>query len=65
MTARNVDGGYGGPSDPDHCYDLDATIDALAGLDLTTAEVAERGLDTDDGPRTALDTLIIATRPAE
>jgi SAM-dependent methyltransferase len=59
----NIDGGHGGPSDPDHCYELEETLAALAGLEFTTAEIAERGVDTDEGPRTALDTLVIARRP--
>ena len=60
----NTEHGYGGPSDPDHCYDLDATVAALTALDIDTAEVAKREVDTDDGPRTALDTLVIATAPS-
>ncbi len=60
----NVDHGHGGPSDPDVCYDLDQTLDALTELDIGTAVVAERQVDSDDGPRTALDTLVIAVRPA-
>ncbi len=59
----NVEHGYGGPTDPEHCYDLDTTTEALGGLEIRLAEVAERPVDTDEGPRTALDTLVIATRP--
>ncbi|MGF1595703.1 MAG: class I SAM-dependent methyltransferase [Acidimicrobiales bacterium] len=59
----NVEGGHGGPSSPDVCYGLDETVSALEGLEITTAEVAERHVDTDDGDRVALDTLIIARRP--
>ena len=59
----NVEHGYGGPTDPDHCYELDTTIAALGGLEVRLAEVAQRPVETDDGPRTALDTLVIATRP--
>jgi SAM-dependent methyltransferase len=58
----NIEHGYGGPPDPDRCYDLDATAAALAGLELEWAEVAERPVETDDGPRAALDTLVIARR---
>ncbi len=58
----NVEHGYGGPSDPDHCYDVAGTRAALHGLDITTAEVVERDVETDDGLRTALDTLVIAKR---
>ena len=60
----NVAAGYGGPSDPDSCYDLSDTVAALAGLDILIAEIAERPVPTDDGPRTALDTVVLATRPA-
>jgi hypothetical protein len=42
---------------------VDDTVAALAGLDITTAEVVERHVDTPDGRKTALDTLVIARRP--
>ena len=45
-------------------YDLDETVGALEGLEIQTAEVAERAVETDDGQRIALDTLVIARRPA-
>ncbi len=60
----NVEHGHGGPSDPDHCYDLDATVARLGFLEIRVAEVAKRRVETEGGPRTALDTLVIATRPA-
>mgnify|MGYP001821151401 CR=1 FL=1 len=60
----NVEHGHGGPPTEDVCYDLDSTVEALAGLELELAEVAERQVETDDGPRTALDTLVIARRQA-
>jgi SAM-dependent methyltransferase len=59
----NVAHGHGGPPDPDRCYDLDDTVAALSGLEIELAEVAERPVETDEGPRTALDTLVIARRP--
>lgn len=59
----NVTDGYGGPPSTDVCYTVDDTVAALDGLDVTTAEVAERIVDTPDGRRTALDTLVIARRP--
>ncbi len=58
----NVEHGHGGPPDPDHCYDVAGTQAALRGLDISTAEVVEREVETAEGPRTALDTLVIATR---
>jgi len=59
----NVEHGYGGPPSADVCYTVDDTVDALDALDISTAEVAERHVDTADGTRTALDTLVIARRP--
>jgi 2-polyprenyl-3-methyl-5-hydroxy-6-metoxy-1,4-benzoquinol methylase len=59
----NVEHGYGGPPSTEVCYSVDDTVAALDTLDVTTAEVVERSVDTPDGPRTALDTLVIARRP--
>jgi 2-polyprenyl-3-methyl-5-hydroxy-6-metoxy-1,4-benzoquinol methylase len=59
----NVTDGYGGPPSPEVCYTVEETIDAIQGLNISTAEVAERQVDTPDGVQTALDTLVIATRP--
>ena len=59
----NVTDGYGGPPSAEVCYTVDDTVAALDGLDVTVAEIAERNVDTADGPRTALDTLVIARRP--
>jgi Fe2+ or Zn2+ uptake regulation protein/SAM-dependent methyltransferase len=58
----NIEHGYGGPSSPDRCYDLDETVAALDGLEIEVAQVVERQVETDDGPRTALDTLVIGSR---
>ncbi len=60
----NVTEGYGGPPSAEVCYTVDETVGALEGLHVTVAELAERHVDTPDGDRTALDTLVIATRPA-
>jgi hypothetical protein len=60
----NIEHGYGGPPIPERCYDLDDTVAALAGLEMEVAEVAERHVETEDGPRTALDTLVVGRRPA-
>lgn len=61
----NITDGHGGPSDPDHCYDLDETVSALASLEVDVAEVARRAVETEDGPRSALDTLVVARRPED
>lgn len=52
----NIDAGRGGPQDPDVCYTVEQTVTALAGLEVTFAEVLDR-----DG---ALDTVVLAQRPA-
>lgn len=57
----NVEHGHGGPPDPDVCYTVESTTTALEGLEVTTAEITEREVDTDEGPRIALDTLVVAT----
>ncbi len=59
----NVDHGYGGPPSADVCYTVDETVAALGGLNVTTAEVAERRVETPDGTKVALDTLVIAQQP--
>ena len=60
----NIEHGYGGPPVPDRCYTVDETVEALSGLEVEVAEVAKRDVETEEGPRTALDTLVIARRPA-
>ena len=59
----NIEHGYGGPPSPDVCYTVDETVAALGALDVITAEIAERHVETVDGTKTALDTLVIARRP--
>lgn len=62
----NVEHGYGGPPAPEVCYDLGETVLELrdVGLEISVADVAEREVETDDGPRVALDTLVVARAPA-
>ncbi len=60
----NVEHGHGGPPDAAVCYELGDTVAALSALVIERAEIAERAVETDDGLRTALDTLVIARRPA-
>ena len=43
--------------------DVELVTGALAGFDVELAEVVTRRVDTDDGPRDALDTLVLARRP--
>jgi len=60
----NLDQGYGGPQDPSVLPDVDLVVGALDGLAIDIAEVVTRTVDTDDGTRTALDTLVVARRPS-
>lgn len=61
----NLERGYGGPQHPD-VLTTPAQVVAAIGDRLTVerAEVAERHVQTDDGERVALDTLVLARRPA-
>ncbi|MEM7327021.1 MAG: class I SAM-dependent methyltransferase [Actinomycetota bacterium] len=56
--------GYGGPPDPAVCYDLDETVEALSSLTIEHAAVEQRPVVTADGTRHALDTVVVARRPA-
>ena len=58
----NVTEGHGGPPSPEVCYDVDETVAALECLTPSVAEVARRPVQTDEGERVALDTVVIATR---
>ena len=59
----NPELGHGGPSTEEVCYDVGSTVAAIADLEVETAEVVERDVETPDGIRTALDTLVVARRP--
>ena len=58
----NVTEGHGGPPSPEVWYDVDETVAALEGLTPSVAEVARRPVQTDEGERVALDTVVVATR---
>lgn len=58
----NVEHGHGGPPSADVCYSVDDTVAALDGLDVVVAEVADRAVETADGTKVALDTLVIGRR---
>jgi SAM-dependent methyltransferase len=62
----NLTEGYGGPPDDRVLMTAADVVDDLcgSGLETVTAERIERHIETDDGPRTALDCLVVATRPA-
>ena len=63
-AGRNLDEGWGGPSDPAVLYDPDAVLDAAQGLPVTVEQsgIRERPVDTDEGPRVALDTVVVMRR---
>jgi SAM-dependent methyltransferase len=64
---RNVTEGVGGPPDPELNRSLDELVADLAGtgLDIEEAREVTRQVPTDAGPRTAIDVLVRARRPAE
>jgi len=60
----NLDGGWGGPRDPRVLHDPDDLVAQCAGLPVAveTARLATRVVETEDGPREALDTIGILRR---
>ena len=60
----NLTRGYGGPSNPELLYTSDLLRDNCGSLQVERVEQVERTVDTDDGARNAVDTLLRAVRPA-
>ncbi|HSJ90900.1 MAG TPA: class I SAM-dependent methyltransferase [Ilumatobacter sp.] len=61
----NLEHGYGGPQHLDVLTTPDQVVAAIGDeLTVDRAEVAQRHVQTDDGERVALDTLVLARRPA-
>lgn len=61
---ENLDHGHGGPQHAAVLTTPQQVVEMLgSGLRTVRAEVVEREVATDDGPRTALDTLVVAHRP--
>lgn len=58
----NLERGHGGPRDVAVLHDPMRVAAALEPLVVTRAEEVERRVETDDGPRTALDSLVVAVR---
>jgi SAM-dependent methyltransferase len=58
----NLEHGYGGPQVREVLYTREGISAGLAPLEIIKAERVERHVDTEDGPRTALDTLVVARR---
>jgi SAM-dependent methyltransferase len=60
----NLTEGTGGPQDPDVLYTPEAVRADLPGLRVVRAERVHRTVERDDGPATAIDTLVRAVRGA-
>ncbi len=63
--SSNIEHGYGGPQDPAVLYTAQDVADDLAdsGLRVDRTETVQRPVETPDGPRIALDALVVASRP--
>lgn len=63
---RNVTDGVGGPPDPEVCRDVAEVVDDLTGTGVEVIRASEvlRPVETEDGPRDAIDLLVRAERPA-
>lgn len=62
---ENLEHGYGGPQQIDVLTSPDQVVAELgAGFTIERSEVAERRVQTDDGERVALDTIVLARRDA-
>lgn len=61
--ATNLTAGYGGPQYPEVLYGPQDVLAYLDGYTIVKAERVERVVTTEDGPRTAIDLLVRATRP--
>lgn len=60
---ENLEHGYGGPQHVDVLTTPEQALAALGdGFQVERSEVAERHVQTDDGERVALDTLVLARR---
>lgn len=60
----NIAHGYGGPPDPAILHRASAIVAALPGLTVRRAGQAARPVQTSEGERVAIDTVVRAERPA-
>ncbi|MGD8377825.1 MAG: class I SAM-dependent methyltransferase [Acidobacteriota bacterium] len=61
--STNLEGGYGGPQDPDLLYTAEEVVTALGGsLQIEKAHPVERPVETDEGIRVAIDCLVRGNR---
>ncbi|MER7072409.1 class I SAM-dependent methyltransferase [Terrabacter sp. NPDC000476] len=65
-AGRNLEEGWGGPSDRAVLYDPDEVLAAAAGLpvQVRSSAVRERPVEADDGAHVALDTVVVLGRTA-
>lgn len=63
----NLDHGHGGPQDPELLLDPKEVAGRLAdvGLEVELARRVTRPVETEAGQRSAIDTLVVARRPAD
>jgi SAM-dependent methyltransferase len=63
--SRNLEHGHGGPKSPEVLYSPEDVVADLegSGLEIERAEAVERPVDTPEGERVAIDTLVRASRP--
>lgn len=63
-AGRNLTEGWGGPSSREVLYDPDEVVDAAEGLPVAVehAGIRVRPVETEDGPREALDTVVVLRR---
>jgi SAM-dependent methyltransferase len=63
-AGRNLAEGWGGPSDRSVLYDPDEVLEAADGLPVTVDQsgIRERPVETDEGERVALDTVVVLHR---
>ena len=58
----NIAHGHGGPQDPGILHRVDDVVAGLPGLTIARAEQARRPVQTDEGERVAIDTVVRAQR---
>lgn len=61
----NPDRGHGGPPDRAVLHDPGVVAAALVGLEVSVAQERARAVVTDDGERTAIDSVVVATRAGD
>lgn len=63
-AGRNLEHGYGGPSDRAVLYDPDEVATAVADrpVEVESSQIRVRRVETEQGPREALDTVVVLRR---